>query len=485
MYLYKIITEHPIVIFLCFYILFTAIRWLLIKNKNTDVLLKYLIKFSIFFSFLSIINYFLFIILYILYENFCDHVEPVVASLSWLFQTGKPVYNSAGSGELYSLVYGPVLYIINGFFLKILGPSIISAKAGGIVVASISTLLNYRTLKKISNYRTAFIISGYITAGYLIFGHCSFWNRSDSFIIFFVSLAIYTIVKGNSLYALIVTSISLGLSVNMKIHSFLYFIPVLILFHETFKTKLTVCSLAISAITAALPYFICSNIDFFDYISYLQDGTKTEFSKMVFLKNMEFIFLFFIPVIIYEKNKKYSLSLLISILFTSIIGSSTGAGRYHLLPFIPLLAYFFTLLLNDLKEKISLKIISASVVTIMLMYIFTPYSSINYMGNNRFKRTIQKDLIGIMNSYPGKTIHMGYGDINNYPFTYVRPLLIYGGNPCMIEGPALFGRNISEQILNKLKSGYINIWLIPRGSEPFEIRNWYDNKPLFNEEFKK
>ncbi|MEQ8172104.1 MAG: hypothetical protein ABRQ38_24675 [Candidatus Eremiobacterota bacterium] len=55
----------------------------------------------------------------------------------------------------------------------------------------------------------------------------------------------------------------------------------------------------------------------------------------------------------------------------------------------------------------------------------------------------------------------------------------------MIEGPALFGRDIPEQILNKLKSGYINIWLIPRGSEPFEIRNWDNNKPLFNEEFKK
>ncbi|MEQ8220974.1 MAG: glycosyltransferase family 39 protein [Candidatus Eremiobacterota bacterium] len=485
MYLYKIITEHPIVIFLFFYILFTAIQWLLIKNKNTDVLLKYLIKFSIFFSFLSILNYFLFIILYILYENFCDHVEPVVASLSWLFQTGKPVYNSAGSGELYSLVYGPVLYIINGFFLTILGPSIISAKAGGIIAALISAVINYMTLKKISNHRTAFIISGYITAGYLIFGHCSFWNRSDSFIICFVSLTIYAISKGNALYAMIIMSLSLGLSVNMKIHSFLYFIPLLILFHETFKTKVTVCSLAISAITASLPYVICSNINFFDYTSWLQEGTKTEFSKIVFLKNMEFIFLFFIPVIIYEKNKKYSLSLLISILFTSIIGSSTGAGRYHLLPFIPVLAYFFTLILNDLKEKISLKIISASMLTIMLMYIFTPYSSINYMGNNKFKRTIQKDLIGIMNSYPGKTIHMGYGDINNYPLTYVRPLLIYRGNPCMIEGPALFGRTIPEQILNKLKSGHINIWLIPRGSEPFEIRNWYDNKPLFNEEFKK
>ncbi len=485
MYLYKIITEHPIVIFLCFYILFTIISWLVIKNKNIESLIKYLIKFSIFFSFLSILNYILFIILYIFYENFCDHVEPVVASLAWLFHTGKPVYNSAGSGELYSLVYGPVLYIINGFFLTVLGPSIISAKAGGIIVALISIVFNYGTIKKISNHRTAFIMSGYITAGYLIFGHCSFWNRSDSFIIFFVSLTLYAMAKNNPLCAMIIMSLSLGLSVNMKIHSFLYFIPLIILFHEKFKTKMTVYSLTLSAITAALPFLIFSNINFFDYMSWLQKGTKTEFSKTVFLKNMEFIFLFFIPVIIYEKNKKYSLSLLISIFFTSIIASSTGAGRYHLLPFIPVLSYFFTVILTDLKEKISLKIISASMLAIMLMYIFTPYSSINYMGNNKFKRTIQKDLINIMNSYPGKTIHMGYGDINNYSFTYVRPLLIYRGNPCIIEGPALFGRDIPAQILNKLKSGYINIWLIPRGSEPFEIRNWDNNKPLFNKEFKK
>ncbi|MEQ8192521.1 MAG: hypothetical protein ABRQ39_31440, partial [Candidatus Eremiobacterota bacterium] len=380
MYLYKIITEHPIITFLCFYILFTAIRCLLIKNKNTDVLLKYLIKFSIFFSFLSIINYFLFIILYILYENFCDHVEPLVASVSWLFQTGKPVYNGAGSGEIYSLVYGPVLYIINGFFLKILGPSIMSAKAGGITVALISIILNYETLKKMSDHRTAFIICGYITAGYLVFGHCSFWNRSDSFIIFFVSLTLFTIAKGNSLYAMIAISLSSGISVNMKIHSFFYFIPLFILFHEKFKTKLTVYSLFLSAITASIPFIVFPNINFFDYMSCLGHGTKTEFSKTVFIKNLQFIFLFFMPVIIYEKNKLYLLSLFTGILFTSIIGSSTGAGRYHLLPFIPVLAYFFTLIPADLKKKISLKIIGASMLSIILMYIFTPYSSINYLN---------------------------------------------------------------------------------------------------------
>ena len=51
---------------------------------------------------------------YVLYPNFADHVEATVASISWLGLHGREFYPNWMVDDVYGLVYGPVLYLVQG-----------------------------------------------------------------------------------------------------------------------------------------------------------------------------------------------------------------------------------------------------------------------------------------------------------------------------------------------------------------------------------
>ena len=85
---------------------------------------------------------------------------------------------------------------------------------------------------------------------------------------------------------------------------------------------------------------------------------------------------------------------------------------------------------------------------------------------------------------------MGFGKYETYRMTFYRTNLVFEGNPYLVDPLAMMdmqlaGMDIPSQTINALQSGFIDIWLIPKGDDPFTLRNWYNKKFIFDDRFRK
>src|SRR5215469_8955718 len=105
------------------YFFFSALIWSWVNTRLTTsyaVLIHILAALSVF----AVFAYALTIVLYLFYPSYLDQVQPTVATISWLGMKGQELYPNWTTGKIYGLVYGPVLFFINGMAL-LLSPSII------------------------------------------------------------------------------------------------------------------------------------------------------------------------------------------------------------------------------------------------------------------------------------------------------------------------------------------------------------------------
>ena len=94
---------------------------------------------------------------------------------------------------------------------------------------------------------------------------------------------------------------------------------------------------------------------------------------------------------------------------------------------------------------------------------------------------VTNDLQEIMRGHPGEAIEMGYGDNlgKASEATYLRPLLVFAGNPLTVDEAALDDMELSKLAMPQSTIAYVQscqtqIWLIPKGERPFLVPSYYD-----------
>jgi hypothetical protein len=477
-------------------------------------------KVSLIASFIIIANYIFLLALYGTHTNFFDHAEATIATVSWLFQTGKPIYHGLDSAERYTIPYGPMLYVINGFFLNLLKPSIFSAKIGGILAGGLSLLLIFLGLKKVVGSKIAVFCSAYISLSfvsiYVYFAAATFWNRSDSFLLMFVALGLLAVVRTNSLWAIILSALSLGISVNLKIHAFLYFLPIYVLLFFQYGICSTLVSLLGSIILTIAPFICLPQVSINNYILWLSEFREQGISFNLLRGNIIWSLYLVAPIIfliIYfhyinkreffnfiKQHKIFIYSILISLIAVDVIGSKEGAGMNHIIPFDPVFSYWFALALvqtiNVKKERVFRSVnkylfcayisLVLALVTVTLLRGVLNETRLIALSTKYNSEPID-EIHQIVKSHPGITIGMGYG--GNYDLTYYRPILVYDGNPYLIDAVSVMdaeflGKNIPPKTLEALSSCQTKLWLIPKGDVPFKLYNYFNHRQVFSDELK-
>jgi hypothetical protein len=500
--------------FICFLISISTYNWLQRKLPRPNLKIILIASYGI------IMNYIFLLILYATHSNFFDHAEANIATVSWLFQIGKPIYHELQSAERYTIPYGPTLYIINGFFLNLFNPSIFSAKLGGILAGGLSLLLIFYTLKNLVGYKISIFCLAYISlnfiAIYVYFAAATFWNRSDSFLLMFVALALFAVVRTNSLIAILLTTLSLGISINLKIHGFLYFLPIYILLYFRHGIYATLVSVLGSSILAMAPFICLQQVSLNNYILWLSEFGKQGISFTLFKGNIVWSIYLFAPILLIliyfvnhykndfyifvEKHKIFLISLLLSLVTVAVIGSKAGAGMNHLIPFLPLVYYVFALTLKPIinlnQDTVARKtnkyyycayisLVLALLTVTVLRGVLNEIQLIHLA--NKYNNEPAQEIHEIIKMYPSVTIGMGYG--GDYDLTYYRPLLVYDGNPYLIDAVSVMdaeylGKKIPNETLEALKSCQIKLWLIPKGGSPFQLDNYFNHRQVFNQELK-
>jgi hypothetical protein len=74
---------------------------------------------------------------------------------------------------------------------------------------------------------------------------------------------------------------------------------------------------------------------------------------------------------------------------------------------------------------------------------------------------------------------MAYGGEGSaYALTFYRPYLIFAGNPLLVDVIAVMegqesGRPLPSSTYDAMRDGTVQIWLVPKGGQPFAKKNWY------------
>ena len=220
------------------------------------------------------------------FAGYLDHSEAAIAFRAWLSIGGGDLYPSPASETYLLTAYGPLAFFVNGGVTALFGPSITASKGAalGSAVLSLAFMAGfiYRT------FGWPYLGPGILVfACYLLFAApYTLWARPDPLMIFLVSIALFaTTVDGAGARrwtAPVVIAVCVGLSVNLKIHSFIFFVP--IVWHYCARRRLRVWPVMIAVAVAVilLPFTLpqVSPWHYVDGIRELAQAREIQFEKI-------------------------------------------------------------------------------------------------------------------------------------------------------------------------------------------------------------
>jgi len=196
------------------------------------------------------------------------------------------------------------------------------------------------------------------------------------------------------------------------------------------------------------------------------------------------------------------LAWLTSNLAVIVLATKPGAGLVHLLPLVPVNIVYCAILWNSLPDRATTwsmapaawgrGAVGAFLVTVLIFG-----SVIGYRAGRRAEDIMANsgrlcdDISTILAERGDRTVGMGYGGEGRYfTATYLRPLLAFAQQPVTIDAISqidaqLAHLDMSAESMDSLDTGVIDVWLIPRGQQPFKKRSWYKpHEAVFPDEFR-
>ncbi len=452
---------------------------------------------------------------YLQLDGFAGEVEPLISSVSWLVQEGAPLYHDLDSPERYSVLYGPSVFLTNGLFLQLLGPSLFSAKIASFLAGIGSLLLLFATLARRKPATVAWGMTGLAVLYYWSQGFAVYLVRPDALLLFAVSLALFCAVRVRVGLALVAVGVLLGFGLNLKCHAILYFLPVFAVLGQRVRKIQLGQAFGIGLLVTLLPFALHPQVSLPNYLGWLQNamghglevGSTTSTARFAI-----FLILPLVTVLMLHNQPRTWLrqarwtigSMLVGLGLTFIIAAKPGAGIVHFLPFVPLTLYLTGLVAFEVetprytdsffaegRARLSGAVVPAMVMAVLMaggVHAYRAVKLINWQVNQ--VPGLAQDVQQIMDTYPDMEIAMACGgEASKFRATWVRPLLVYRDNPLFIDPIAvmdcrLAGRAMPELTYRAMASGKVGVWLVPRGARPFDKVNWYPpHEKIFDERF--
>jgi multisubunit Na+/H+ antiporter MnhF subunit len=444
---------------------------------------------------------------YLIEPKYHDYAEPTVAAVGWLFHVGRPIYHAFDSPERYSHMYGPLAFMIPGWFLGLFGPGLSTSKIAGIAAAFAALIVMYRLARSVTTTTRALGLTAIFAVVCLIFRNLSFWIRPDSFLVLFSAVALLASTSRRNLTAVIGLGLATGVLWDLKITGVLYALPAFGIVVARYGLLAAVWASSISALTAALPFLIFPNVSLTNYLLWVHTSANNGLGFWTLRQNIEwalFLMLPVVPSLLASPSGKEDArvrawmlgGLCLGVILVVLAASKPGAGPYHLLPFLPSILYAAACDLDRLPASITqqrafrrgvLAFVScaALVAFLQLTYFFREMTGLRGTA-------IAADIRQFMDAHPSATIEMGPGSPGE-ALTLFRPLLVFRNNSYFLDAPAvqefqMSGLTLPPATIQALASCVVDYWLIPKSAEPFSSRNKYPStgfRPLLSDEFRR
>ena len=181
--------------------------------------------------------------------------------------------------------------------------------------------------------------------------------------------------------------------------------------------------------------------------------------------------------------------LCMSIAIAVVVGSVSGGGPYHLLPFVPVCLYG-AVVVSDSPAGETSRIIAIVFVVLLLAYGpggFIIHSRLltDYYRNSQAEREKIIELKKDLAAYPNAQI--GISDDGHYSDTYYRIFSVLKGYPLHVDFAAwedLAYVGVDEKyVIRFIKTCEVPRWILPLGA-PFTKLSWYTKQPILSNDFR-
>jgi hypothetical protein len=436
---------------------------------------------------------------YGLFPGYLDHAEPGIAFRAWISIAGNELYPRPES-EFYLLnAYGPITYFANGGVMALFGPSIATSKAAALGSAVLSLVLISAFIHRV--FGRSFVGIGILFFSCFLLFACPFsiWNRPDPLMVFLVCAALFAATfdgPGARRWAVpAVIAICVGLSVNLKIHSFIFFVPIVWHYCTHRRHVVWPAMIALSVAVFLLPFALpqVSMANFVDGLIGLAEVREIEFGQIPYSLRYSLVFLspgvVLALALVTRAGKPDTADIVYFFALVACIGASfsstllAGTFWYHMVPFFPV---SLDLLLRFLRSmEGSRKSRGAVLVFLSLVFVIlavTPQKRLHraILDREESSGEAAREVIAILDDHQGKTVQMGYGEdvADTYRLSYFKPLIAFAGNNAIVDGHAdteasFAGIPQSPARITHVAECRTDLWLIPKNETPFALKSYY------------
>ena len=420
---------------------------------------------------------------------YLDHIEGSVVVSAWEYvSNGIPLYQFQNGVPRLGTCYGPLAYLVEDLGPLLLGPGIAISKLASMIAVAATVLIMAKHFFGRGGWDTASVGLFYLAAGMLMFVPQSFWVRPDPFETLLVAVGV---VLAASPIAL---GLCIGLAVNFKIHAFVYFFPILIEILAAREWRSLMVIVAAAMVAFALP-FLAPGISLPDYFAGLlaqiggQHPSGAEIASVLVPAILLALPVLY-PLLAQRQappDRLYALAALATLSFLFYPAAVPGAGPYHFLPLVPVLA--------DALVRLRPRAWAAGIATLSLLFfgVLAAQSVRHTITERRDWGTIAADALALARRAPTRAVQIGYGDSRkSYDIAELsRAVLTLNGYPAQIDAQVLtelsvIGVDGSRRWVDSLARCDVRRWLLPKGEKPFALTNFlYGLGPIFDADFRR
>jgi hypothetical protein len=420
---------------------------------------------------------------------YIDHIEGAVVVSGWEYAAnGVPLYQLQAGVPRFSTYYGPLAYLVEDLVPLLLHPGIAATK-----IASMLAMLGTVAIMAKHFFRRGelgSVLSGlfYLFAGLLLFVPVSFWVRPDPFETLLVASGVALAASP------LAVGICIGLAVNFKLDAFVYFLPIILPSAAARDWRSLAILALVSVITFLLP-FLAPGISLHDYIAGLAQQIGGRGVSTLWIAAILGLAAFLALPVFYSlvaqrhpvSDRIYALATLATLVFLLYPATFPGAGPYHFLPLVPVLAEALT--------RLKSRPLGAGIATLPMIFfgLLAAQSTRQTMAERSGWDAIVADALMLARQVPTRAVQIGYGETRQsyYVAELNRAVLTLNGYPAVIDAQILMelgpiGIDGSKRWVASLARCDVQRWLLPRGQKPFALKNFlYGLGPIFDPDFRR
>ncbi len=472
------------------------------------------------FSWLVFLTLFSFFAAYFKSYGFFDHVEASVASISSVYSNGQSLYPALPDGNLYGILYGPLLFQIGSLanFLCDQGVCdyfdrsyVIATKIPGCMAAFVGLYFCFSTIRKSfpqDRWKVG-LFTLVVALAFLPIGTFFIWSRPEPFLFLMGSLAIYISIVLRPSIALPLICVIAGMAASLKLHAPVYFLVPGVYVFLKIKSELNWISTTLRIATAFGVFLLALFLPFLGaldvvlgYINYIILASTHKLLLFLFVQNISFVVaLIVILLSISSMVGCYKCSVVIfcqlafitAAISLAIVASKDGAGTHHFLPLIPsmFILVIIAVQVSDQNGHWTAEKYFAiknyfSIIVAAALVSFVPGLAVQYY-KAYVEVSVTPDVLtsieSVMKNYPDAEVGAGSSE-DYWLYINTHPHQVASNHKLTVDVGAymdLENAKISDQTLTRsFLSCSRNYWIIP-GDSPWSMSNFYTNQPLFSE----